>query len=849
MASQLIQQQTETFLPFMRDASECEQSLHELNMMWRMIESSAKMNCPEESHTIIPTITAAKTGFQHLEHELIDNLVQQNIDNVLLEITTKARYVIDLVVRNLYERTADVGFLSTDEELCLFVAGETHHKASIIQRLCDYQKKYTVYDEIILLSADGQILANIDEASSISYSTDALIEQSLTSDTYIETFRKTDLRPNHERALIYAQRMHHPETDEIIGVLCLCFNFEEEMQSIFQSHRPDNAYFNMLLLDNDNTVIASADPLWIPHGTKVPTNTDNKAHILFFSGREYLITTATPEGYQGYPGPVGWQGQLMIPVDVAFAKRGTEYLDSLTPIYKKGLLSHAQSFCPPLHDIVMAAKSIQRIVWNGQVMASGREGDVIRLKAILEQINETGKHSDTLFRQSINNLYSAVLTSSLKEAELTTNLLVDVLDRNLYERANDCRWWALTPFLKNVLTHSLITSTDQQKITNILQYINRLYTVYTSLFVYNQQGEILAATGELSHQIKGQRIDASLLQRVLNLPSAQSFTVSPFEHTSFYQGEATYIYHAAIKHPKTNESIGGIGIVFDAQPELAAMLKGGISNKKNTIGLFVNRQGQVLSSTHIDYPVGHKLDIDIQLLQIDNGQSQAILTHHQNQYALIACTANHGYREFKITDQYKEDVIAVVIQYFGEINQDHHTKDEKYHIEHQLNGEEEYGTFFVRQHLFAITSKDIAQAVSYDQLVKTSMGNRPEQIGILSLHNALHKEFVWVFDLQYLMTAQYSQVTNNSQIIILQKDNITIGILVDELHTVAQFATDAIRPIPFSRSKEDMLISHIIQANQGTTLIQCIDVQRLFELLMTGEITSPEAIAKQLLVA
>lgn len=39
--------------------------------------------------------------------------------------------------------------------------------------------------------------------------------------------------------------------------------------------------------------------------------------------------------------------------------------------------------------------------------------------------------------------------------------------------------------------HSLINSC---KITEILQYINALYTVYTNLYVYNKKGEVLAVS-------------------------------------------------------------------------------------------------------------------------------------------------------------------------------------------------------------------------------------------------------------------------------------------------------------------------------------------------------------------
>ena len=115
--------QIDTFLPYMRDVSRCEQSLRELNLMWRMIESSAKMNCPVEAKAILPTMAATRAGFNRLEQELVSSLVREKVSNVLEEIGTKAQYVIDIVVRNLYERTADVGFLATDRELCAFVAG------------------------------------------------------------------------------------------------------------------------------------------------------------------------------------------------------------------------------------------------------------------------------------------------------------------------------------------------------------------------------------------------------------------------------------------------------------------------------------------------------------------------------------------------------------------------------------------------------------------------------------------------------------------------------------------------------------------------------------------------------
>lgn len=114
----------DTFLPYMRDVVRCEQSLRELNLMWRMIEASARMNCPADAKTILPAMAATRAGFNRLEEELVTSLVREKDSNVLNEISTKAQYVINIVVRNLYARTADAGFLATDRALCMFAAGE-----------------------------------------------------------------------------------------------------------------------------------------------------------------------------------------------------------------------------------------------------------------------------------------------------------------------------------------------------------------------------------------------------------------------------------------------------------------------------------------------------------------------------------------------------------------------------------------------------------------------------------------------------------------------------------------------------------------------------------------------------
>ncbi len=833
--------QIDTFLPYMRDVIRCEQSLRELNLMWRMIESSAKMNCPVEAKTILPTMAATREGFNRLEQELVASLVNEKVTTVLDELGTKAQYVINIVVRNLYERTADVGFLATDHELCAFVAGLRDNAPAIRQRLRAYRSKYTVYDEIILLDKAGNVLVQIDESTPLEGSTDPLLAQALGSATYIETFRASDLRPSKKQALIYSHRMLHPDSGTVVGVLCLCFNFEQEMAGIFQSHRDPAGRTNMMLLDASHHVIESADALWIPRGSVVPVNPDKAPRLMMFSGREYLVRTFAAEGYQGYKGPPGWLGQVMVPVDVAFTGRSSTALASLDARVAEGLLSHAQSFSPPLYEIMAAAETIQRVVWNGQVMTAGQRGELVKLKTILTQISETGARSNELFSKSIGDLYETVLASSLRDSEFMSHLLVDLLDRNLYERANDSRWWALTPELRVALAAPERDHEVVERLTRILAYINRLYTVYTRLVVYDVDGNIIASTHahKNSETAPSPAIDAVTLAHVLALRTEQDYYVTPFAATPLYDGQPTYIYHAAIRHPEDDARvIGGIGIVFDSTPELLAMLHAGLGNQAQTKALFINRQGHVIASADAQRPVGSILEMEPSLLALPNGHSASRIVVHDGHYAILGCTASSGYREFKVSDGYRDEVLAVVFHSFGEVRDRLSTGHKgKTVLKSDLieMGGREFATFFINASLFALPAESVQEALPASKMSAVPRADRKVCIGLLGMEREGEtNSSVWVFDLSYLLHSISSVIDKSSQVIIVRHGGQMMGLLVDALHGVPEFHDSQLMPNPFARPGDGPLIKDFIKANGGQLLIQSVDVSRLFATLMVN---------------
>jgi chemotaxis signal transduction protein len=854
MSTSHLNVNAEAFLSHMRDVQRCEASLRDLNLMWRVIEANAKMNCPEEARTILPMMAATRDGFQRLEKELVRSLVQEKVANVLNEVGTQARHVIDLVVRNLYERTADVGFLATDRVLCDHVAGLQVDRARVETRLRAYRAKYTVYDEILLLDAQGTVLAQIDgEASPVHASCDPLIAQALASDRHVEAFRATDLRPGDDQALVYAHRMLHPVTRQPVGVLCLVFGFASEMQGIFASRACAQGRSLLLLLDGDDRVIASADESWIARGTPVPVNRSPQPSLQCVAGREYLVQTCTATPYQGYPGPAGWQGQVMIPVDVAFRGTQAEALRTLAPEVAEGLLSHARSFCPPLYQILTSADTIRRVVWNGQVMSAGRGRDLLRLKNVLEQISDTGARTDELFAEAIRELYDTVLASKLSSARSRTRLLVDLLDRNLYERSNDCRWWARTPELRQALQEHAPTPEALRQVTAILQAINALYTVYARLVVYDAQGLIVAASHPQladGRSVLGLRIEADDLQAVLALKDAQAYHAGPFRPSPLYDGRATGLYHAAIRAMDDERRIvGGIGIVFNAEVELEAMLRGvgaDGAGGEPTQALYVDRAGRVIASTDPRTPVGSTLALADSVARLPNGGSACDVIEHEGRYALVSASVNAGYREFKTSDGHRDDVIALSFQSLGEVR--HSGRDAAQRRHHVLQpahasrvlGGEEFATFYVGTQLSALPAACVREALPLREVAPVSAGALPGRVGMLARRQEGQvQRYVWVFDLQQLLLGQAPAAhDDDAQVIVVEHGGRQFGLLVQALHGVPEFDRASIVAAP--PTPGPALVQRLIKAQAGALLIQVLDPAALWHALGGGS-TAPTA--------
>ncbi|TIH13537.1 chemotaxis protein CheW [Marinifilum sp. JC120] len=674
----LIEKHSKQLLQAMPATSSCMSRLTRLDRQWTMATMTGKINCSRIAQTLIDFIIKTQENFSGLKQNLIEILIKENTHKVVQEISAVAQVVIDILKRNLFERTADVGFLATDDDLVRFLSNpeKTHHDVSRIEdRLREYRDKYTVYNEIIILDTKGRVCAHLDQKNNITTSKDPLIYETFEAKDYVETYRASDLAPDAGDVLIYSQTIKSPETGANLGVLCLIFDFAGEMDGIFNHLSTFSKDTILIVLDKQGRAITSSDIDSVPTGRKLNMNLENDFQIININGTPYLSKTVKTKGYQGFFG-LTWYGHVLKKLDTAFSDDSDNSFDAAairTKAHFSGRLTHVEESSENV------LSDLELVVQNGEIMAAKKcispspveqmEGRA--LPHILNEIKKIGDQVQSVFQHSTDELLQLVTASRLHDTQFLAQLAIDIMDRNLYERANDCRWWALTSDFKSILEKQSIDEEDRDQMRKILGYINSLYTVYTNLFIYDRSGKILACSNPGEYDKEDRILNTGYVGQTIRITETQLYCVSDFFKTDLYatdgQNRYTYIYNASITaHEDSSHVLGGIGIVFDSEPEFEAMLsdvlpqdgQGRIINGAE--GMFVEPSGKLISSTNPKRKTGETINLDLDFTQLDEGESTVKLVEENGSLYAIGCAHSAGYREYKRDGSYKNDVLCVV---------------------------------------------------------------------------------------------------------------------------------------------------------------------------------------------
>ncbi len=572
-----------------------------------------------------------RSAFEALTGRLLDSLARRQLHNALQQLRGRSQVAIDILIRNLFERTADVGFLAADVPLCALLQADADGDidpvdvAALQRRFADYVAKYSVYDQVALLARDGRRLAALDPTRCAESVPDARLMQALQpNQAFVEVHGPSALLGG-ATGLIYAAAVKGAGGAE--GVLCLSFKLEDEMLGLFRALCAGVPRSVLVLKDADGRVLLTSDPWQIPLGAPLSDAGEAQGWRIDFAGRDYLSTSALASGYEGYFGP-GWSAQMLQPLNHAFAEVAPARVPaSAQRIDTRGL------FDDELRSIPVEARRIQRelsrSLWNGKLksrahaggtavgvtVASERRPDpqatpsTMQASAantantantdfavtLLNEVERTGDQLRQVFERAIAQLEDGALGAIFDSVGFQAELAISIVNRNLYERANDCRWWALDARLQRALADA-----DAEAAAQVLSSIHALYTVYALLLVFDADGRVVAVSDPAqAHQV-GRRLTGDWVRSSLALRDSSQYVVSSHEPCGLYGDDGAspcLVYAAGVPHPDGARLAGGIAIVFDGQPQFRAMLRAALPTQAGSAALLVTRDGTVVASS------------------------------------------------------------------------------------------------------------------------------------------------------------------------------------------------------------------------------------------------------------
>lgn len=791
--------------------------LHQLQSVWDNLTLLGQLSGTGTD------MNETRQAFSHVTSDVMDSLAEETLKRTITAISAKAQVTVDIVIRNLFERTADIGFLATDDDIRAFLfkhadglAGDADAKA-LRMRFEEYVKKYSVYSNIILLDPQGNVLLQLDQGNPVTASQDPLIQESLfTNDAYVEVFRQTDLLPGQDVGLIYAYRITSGQDSTPLGVLCLCFRFENEMEGVFSDLITPQEWAVGLLLGADGRVIASSDHYQIPIGVELETTENEDWLLTRFAGREYLAVTKKTKGYQGYMGP-GWMGHAMIPLDYAFDDDISAIVNRIDPKLLHKVMHSPLLFSQTLLGIPKQAAQIQsklnQSVWNGNIRQKQEAGQPSQQtsfsKMLLWEVSNNGFKTQRVIEETVSNLYQTVVSVMLENSRFYASLAVDIMDRNLYERANDCRWWALTSSFKSILSKPQITAEGRASIAQVLGYINSLYTVYDNLLVFDGQGQIVAVSNPEYQHCVGTTLDAEWAIRTRTLHSSQQYVVSRFEPSPLYKNQPTYIYAAAIRSKDNGQTAGGIGIVFDSTPQFSAMLADSLPKDAHgeplagSFTLYVDAELQVISSTSAAFPVGSQFDVKPSLCRLAAGDAAFDIAIYEGRYYAVGARASSGYREYKgPIDAYQNHITALIFIPLGNASDIDAILDMENTMQHNqlktvsttvpAEGAEEYATFYVDNQWFGLPASEVLEAVQATS-IKPLPDSSPAFEGLMQYKGGI----IPIVNMAKLLGVKYEIPAGSRQVVVIQPSEKAnrMGLLVSALGEIPAIVPDQIEPI------------------------------------------------------
>ena len=233
-----------------------------------------------------------------------------------------ARNAVEIIDRNLYERSCDVRWWATDSAVVQALEGHKHAAAAhASRRLATILRSYTVYLDLWIADADGRVIAHGrpdryrdvlgNDVSGASWFEQAMATKD-GSDFTVDDITTVPLLADAPVATYATAVRSGGETrGRAIGALGIFFDWGEQSQAIVDGLRlsdDERQRTRALLLDASGRIIAASDRQGVLT-ERLELRTDGR-EAGYYIDRDAIIGFAHTPGYETYEG-LGWYGAMV----------------------------------------------------------------------------------------------------------------------------------------------------------------------------------------------------------------------------------------------------------------------------------------------------------------------------------------------------------------------------------------------------------------------------------------------------------------------------------------------------------------------------------------------------------
>jgi len=267
------------------------------------------------------------------------------------------------------------------------------------------------------------------------------------------------------------------------------------------------------------------------------------------------------------------------------------------------------------------------------------------VRAVGQQVEAIAKQLESQLTSRTGNLMSSIERMSERSrgermVDLSLNA-IELIDRNLYERTCDVRWWATDSAVVDCAAApgSAAVSYANERLAVILG----AYTVYLDLWLCDLDGKVIANGRADRFRVIGQDVASTKWFRdARGLRSGDDYVASDVECQPLLGGAQVATYCASVREggKADGKPIGVLAIHFDWEPQARAIVQGvrvGANDKARV--LLVDSSFRVIAASD-----GQGLLSERVQLSTKGGRSGF---YHDHAGKLIAYHATPGYETYK----------------------------------------------------------------------------------------------------------------------------------------------------------------------------------------------------------